>query len=66
MSKKCEVCIYLSNYKDEGIVSYLNIIINKGVPYKDIEKECHIKPVPTEEAFNKHKQNYNGTQKLDW
>ncbi len=50
----------MSNYKeegkDEGIVSYLNSIINKGVSYKEIEKECHIKPVPTEEAFNKHKQ----------
>jgi hypothetical protein len=57
MGKKCEICIYFNNYKEDGIVNYLNIIINKGVPYEDIEKECYIKPVPTEEAFNKHKQN---------
>jgi hypothetical protein len=56
MGKKCEICVYFNNYKEEGIVNYLNIIINKGVPYEDIEKECYIKPVPTEEAFNKHKQ----------
>ena len=57
MGKKCEICVYFNNYKEDGIVNYLNIIINKGVPYEDIEKECYIKPVPTEGAFNKHKQN---------
>lgn len=55
MGKKCKICVYLSDYKDEGIISYLNSIINKDIPYKEI-KECYIKPVPTEEAFNKHKQ----------
>jgi hypothetical protein len=56
MGKKCEICVYFNNYKEDGIVNYLNIIINKGVSYQEIEKECYIKPVPTEEAFNKHKQ----------
>ncbi len=56
MSKKCEVCAYLSQYKDKETISYVNGIIKKGLPYKDIEKECYIKPVPTEEVFNKHKQ----------
>jgi len=56
MGKKCKICVYLSDYKDEGIISYLNSIINKDIPYKEIKKECYIKPVPTEEAFNKHKQ----------
>jgi hypothetical protein len=56
MTKECEVCAYFINYEHEEIVRYLNIIINKGVPYKEIEKECHIKPVPTEEALKKHKK----------
>ena len=56
MSKECEVCAYLSQYEDKETISYVNGIIKKGLPYKDIEKECYIKPVPTEEIFNKHKQ----------
>jgi len=56
MGQKCEICTYFINYEDEGIVRYLNIIINKGVPYKEIEKECHIKPVPSEDSFKKHKK----------
>lgn len=56
MSKKCEVCSYLSRYEDKETISYVNGIIKKGLPYKDIEKECHIKPLPSENALKKHKE----------
>lgn len=56
MSKKCEVCAYLSQYEDKETISYVNGIIKKGLPYKDIEKECHIKPLPSENALKKHKE----------
>lgn len=56
MTKECEICDYLNKYEDEIVLRYLNIIINKDSPYKVIEKECHIKPVPSEEAFKKHRE----------
>lgn len=56
MSKKCEICDYLNKYEDEIVLRYLNIIINKDSPYKVIEKECYIKPVPSKEAFKKHRE----------
>ena len=56
MSKKCEVCAYLSQYDDKETISYMNGIIKKGLPYKDIEKEFHIKPLPSENALKKHKE----------
>lgn len=56
MTKECEVCVYLSQYEDKEIISYVNDIINKGLSYEEIEEECHIKPVPTKNAFKKHKE----------
>jgi hypothetical protein len=56
MTKECEVCAYLSQYEDKETISYVNDIVNKGLSYEEIEKECHIKPVPTKNAFKKHKE----------
>lgn len=56
MSKKCEVCAYLSQYEDEETISYVNDIIKKGLSYENIEKECHIKPVPSENTLKKHEE----------
>ena len=54
MNNKCEVCVYLEKYDDEDAIYYLNSIIFKGSPYKEIQKDCNKKPVPNEEFFKKH------------
>lgn len=54
MNNKCEVCIYLEKYDDDVVVDYLNSIIFKGSPYKEIQKECVNKPIPNEDSFKKH------------
>lgn len=56
MTKECEVCAYLSQYEDKETISYVNDIVNKELSYEEIEKECHIKPVPTKNAFKTHKE----------
>lgn len=55
MTNKCEVCVYLKQYRNED-VSYLNNLIFEGSLYKTIKKECHITPIPNEKYFEQHKK----------
>jgi len=54
--KKCEVCAYLKQYKDEHMSNYCNEMVFKNTPYKIIEAEWSIKPVPASNLFEKHKK----------